>query len=609
MSKERVAPRAAGLCLLAAGLGTAVIAPSASATVPVGASSCQASALDFNLLGTGWFSPISAASAPCEAEHHAVDVDLLGAGAVKVTAVEAGTEPAASGGPTSTARVAGLDLGIGAVSDQLAAPLISSAGGLRDQFQSGLGGALAPGGPLAGALAPLTALGLDTSSIDAAGLAAQVTNLPALLDATLPNLATADVITATARATCANGRSQVGASSDLTGLNVLGTAIDPDDPANRAITLDSSRLTLSQLVSTNDVLRTIKVHARPNTVLGLLLGAGERSLYDLLADPGGLLGAIDAALPVGTTVQSILDRVSDGTASLLAQHLDIPANLLQVKVTPHVTADDGTTATSTAVTLDVTIAGRSVLSGNVARASVTAGATGCGGLATPVPTGTPRPPVTPTPAPNSGPQPPQSGLNTLGAQALLQCSDAPVRLVDVRRSGGRTLVKGIAQLKYAGQTASIVLTHTGRTVGTAKIAADGSFQAKVALPASKIRGTNEARYYAVVQARRSNKLKFARRMVVTRLSASGGRVTMRGYTTLPRARRQAPVVLQRRVTCTKFVKVGTVRPDVQGRFTATFKAPAGATYAIYRAQTRVPKREGSQRTFATYTLPQLATLR
>ncbi|MBO9533331.1 MAG: hypothetical protein J7513_10195 [Solirubrobacteraceae bacterium] len=582
-------PRAAGRCLLAAGLGSAALAAPAPASA---ASSCRASALELGLLGATQVSAIAAGGSPCVTDRGGVDLAALGV--IDATAVEAVTDRSAVTTPGADARVAGLDLGVSGFTEQLTAPLLSGPNSLLGQVSGALTAGSGGTSPLSTALAPLSALGLHVTGTDAAALlSAAATGLPGALQAALPDIAHADVLAAGARAQCVGGRAVLSASTDLTGLKILGTTIDPDDPATRAVTLDSAHLTLGQLVNTNDVLKTITVRAQTGSLIGTLVGTGQRSLYDVLTNPGGIVGI----LPIGTTMQQVLDNVSSALQPVLATQINLPDELLHVLVTPRRTTNDGATATATTLQLGVSVLGQEVLSGAVARASITAGAADCGT--------TSPPPVTP-------PQKPLSDAGNLpfasmASQLQLQCGGS-FRLIDVRRSGNTTLVRGVAKARFVGRTVDVILAHGKKKVGSAVVKADGTFATRVPLPPASIRGTNAAFYYGQIKTAQSNRLKFTRRMEVDELAATNGAVTFKGRTTLPRSEHQKVVVLKRRVTCTKYVTVGHVHPDSKGRFSATFKAPTGATYAIYRAETRVPKRAGSKKTFETYTLPRLTRL-
>lgn len=600
MSTYRGKPRTAGLCLLA-GIGLATTAPSASASTST-ASTCRASAIDLTLLGAADVSAAQAGGTPCTSEHGGVDLSALGT--VQASVVDATTD--ATGPATATAQVAGLHVGTDAVAAQLTAPLLSGSNSLLGQVTTATSGLLGPSSPLATALAPLSALGLQITGVDASALlASTATSLPSALESSLPSILDAGVINSVAKAQCVNGQATLSGSTDLTGVSVLGTAIDPDNPAAQALTLNSEHLTLSQLVSVNDVLKSIKLQASNGSVIGLLAGYGTYSLYDVLVNPGGLLGTVNGLLPIGTTVGQLLGSVNTVLQPVLDAHLDLPDELLHATATPRSVVNDGSTVTATTLQLAVTVLGNPVLSGDIARSTVSASAVDCGGsVPTPTPTPTPTPKPTPTPDPTGTNSVLNGAYASIKSQLQLQCGEAPVRLTDVKRSADRTLIRGVAEKRFVGQKVTIVLAAGSAKVATTTVQSDGSFEAKADLPPAKIRATSKARYYATVSGTKSNSLKFTRRMDLTQVVTKGATIKLSGRITLPRAKRQAAVIIQRRVSCTKYVNVATVKPSAKGKFSLTLNAPSG--YGLYRAQTMVPRKPGSKKRISTYTLPQLA---
>ena len=98
-------------------------------------------------------------------------------------------------------------------------------------------------------------------------------------------------------------------------------------------------------------------------------------------------------------------------------------------------------------------------------------------------------------------------------------------------------------------------------------------------------------------------------MTVTSLTSAGGQVTIKGRLSAPLGRPVSPVVVQRRVTCTKDVTVAQVRPGSNGRFTVTVAAPPHAQVAVYRATALVPKNTRNPKRFRTFTLPRTVELR
>lgn len=209
------------------------------------------------------------------------------------------------------------------------------------------------------------------------------------------------------------------------------------------------------------------------------------------------------------------------------------------------------------------------------------------------------------PAP-SAPVPPAQ----TGADLLLACSERPVVLEDLVPQRGGVQLLGVTDRRFAGQQATIVFVPTGKTVATAKVGADGRFAARAPLPAAKYQSSGEARYEARIGRERSLKLKLTRRMQVTSLRATGGRVTIQGQVAKPLAPKRADraIVIERRLTCAKSELVARVMPRADGSFTATVPAPSGQGAAVYRLRTRVARSARDPRLERTFTLPRSVDL-
>jgi hypothetical protein len=184
---------------------------------------------------------------------------------------------------------------------------------------------------------------------------------------------------------------------------------------------------------------------------------------------------------------------------------------------------------------------------------------------------------------------------------VLACTTAQVALVNVVQKGSHVLITGAARLVLAGKQVSIRFLATGKAVATATIGADGDFSASAPLPPAKLRGSNRARYEAVVGSLHSLNLKLERRMYMASAISASGRVTLTGYVTGSFKAGTAVKILLR-VTCSKEEVVAKVKLTRAGRFTATVPAPTGAAsqISVYRATTTVLDHGHPE---ATYTLP------
>jgi hypothetical protein len=134
---------------------------------------------------------------------------------------------------------------------------------------------------------------------------------------------------------------------------------------------------------------------------------------------------------------------------------------------------------------------------------------------------------------------------------------------------------------------------------------DGRFAATAKLPGRRLRRSNRARYEARVGGERSLALKLERRMIVSRVKAAGGKVTIAGRVTGPLASRarDRTIELQQRRSCSKAELIARVKPDRRGRFRVTVDAPEGERAAVYRLRTRVRRTASSVKLYRTYTLP------
>ncbi len=216
--------------------------------------------------------------------------------------------------------------------------------------------------------------------------------------------------------------------------------------------------------------------------------------------------------------------------------------------------------------------------------------------------GSPESTTTPTTSTSTPtPTPTPTGIVTPPTSAVLACTTAQVALINVVQKGTHVLITGAARLVFAGKKVSIRFLATGKTVATATVGADGDFSASAPLPPTRLRGSNRARYEAVVGALHSLNLKLERRMYMVSAMSSGGHVTLSGYVTGSFKAGTAVKILLR-VTCSKEEVAAKVKLTPSGRFTATVPAPTGATsqIAVYRATTTVLD-HGHPET--TYTLP------
>jgi len=189
------------------------------------------------------------------------------------------------------------------------------------------------------------------------------------------------------------------------------------------------------------------------------------------------------------------------------------------------------------------------------------------------------------------------------AALALQCSNRRLVLIDVLMRHKRVALFGAADKRLIGQRVVITFTGSHRRVASAIVGSDGLFGTTAPLPSRRLRFTNRARYQASVGRERSAPLKLTRRMIVSSISSSKGRVFIHGRVTPPWSRPMTSILVQRRISCSSSVTVKRVRPHRNGFFSAVVPAPRKAQAAVYEANTRVRAIAGSRKTYPTFTLP------
>jgi len=171
----------------------------------------------------------------------------------------------------------------------------------------------------------------------------------------------------------------------------------------------------------------------------------------------------------------------------------------------------------------------------------------------------------------------------------LRCSGREITILDLRVSGKRVTLRGLALTRHAGQT--VTITVGAKRLGTATVGTDGAFSATVKLPAGKGR----VRFAASVDGKTSARFSLERRFVILRRRLVGSRVVIDAR--VIGARRGSRATIRRSTSCTKRTTIATVRVGAGGRITMTLPLPSAAEgVAIFTATSRV----GGGRTF---TLP------
>jgi hypothetical protein len=537
----------------AGALATAALALAPATGRAAPAFTCESSALRATLAGQAAIEPsttgrggacASGAATPALALSPLLSASVLSA----TTAFDAGGLRAdASGG------VAGLHVGVGGLLPALQLP--------TEQFIAALPPVSIPLPP-----ALVTTLRLLVPAFPSA----LTVDLRDAVRAAVPGgrLAAGDVLGAgvlrsTAAAGCAAGVPSLTGSSEIAGLQAFGQPVTlVDGVASQALPLlDTADIDLSTLD-----LSKVTVTTSLNGLTAPLLAAVQ-----------ALIGPALAALPP----------------------IQIPATIAQLRVSAPEQTVAGGDLTQRALHATLTLAGQPIL--DVVAGEAKAGRTGA---CPPADDGPTVAQGTDTAAPAKAAARAAAPVASLSASdQLLACTDRKLVLLDVLPSGSRVRIKGAADRGLVERSVRIRLRATGRVVATAKVRKDGFFTTTAALPSAAIRASNAARYRAELGKEVSLPLKLHRRMTLTRLTATGGTVTLAGRVEPPLSHPVDPIRLVRRVSCHKTVLVKAFRPAADGTFAVKVPAPKGATAAVYRLATRVRKTVANPKRYPTFTLP------
>jgi hypothetical protein len=280
--------------------------------------------------------------------------------------------------------------------------------------------------------------------------------------------------------------------------------------------------------------------------------------------PAGDLALLQA------TLQPILDTLPN---------VEVPAIALRVRTTPGAQIVAGEKLTRRALQIQIELGGMALLDAVVGEATVDATGVSCGSLA--------------AAALGLGP----------GKSA---CTTRRLTLIDVVQRGNKVKLQGAADpRRFAGSSVRIVSRWNGKTITTRKVAKSGLFSATLKLPPRAIRHTNRARYQAVIGHERSLSLKLDRRMIVTAVRKAGTRkVTLSGRVSRPLGTPVQEISVTRRISCGNVRVVARFKPDSNGRFKVTLKAPRTDRVYTFRFRTKVRYSTAFTRLFRTYTLPQ-----
>ena len=219
-----------------------------------------------------------------------------------------------------------------------------------------------------------------------------------------------------------------------------------------------------------------------------------------------------------------------------------------------------------------------------------------------------------------------AGESSVSGGWLACTNQRTLSVADVYPWGGKARLTGFAPVGSVGNTVTIIATWSHKVLGTAKVLADNSFRATVALPPPRLRSTGHARYLARLGTQTSAPLTFAHRLYNTRIQIRFGKekvttttikkiggkrrrvevtkvisahtITFVGTVIGPFAHPRNSVVIRGSNTCAN-VGLGRIlaraKVNPNGRFSVTFRIPSSLLrYQVIfvRAQTVVAAARG-----------------
>ncbi len=552
--RSRMASRLVAMLALVAGCG-ALLAP-ATASADDSVFNCDALALRAGLLN---LAPIVLGTANAGAPTcQDVDGTLITIPASAGLPLTGGVLVAKTGvtpdgqAASSVGAVTGLGVGLGG-------SILGKITGPVSQALTGSATPITLSSPTLPALLAAVGLGPSTPTITQGDLAGGLTQI---LDSVLSqvlngSIAGIGVAGAAASTTCVSGAPVLKGTSQITGLTVLGQNVPLDSVTNQVLNL----LNTSQLQNLNLADTLNQLLANLETTLGL---------PTLAANDPGLVGAVnnlEAALAslINSTVQPVLTSLLQAAQPLIDQ-------IIRITVEPNKQVVANGQLTQTALHLNVTLLNQNLLDLVVGRARVS-----------------------------------NASINCVPASAQSLCTARKLVLLDVYQQGSHAFIAGAAaDKKFVGQTIPIYFDPSGNggaVVAHAKVQSNGMFQTTAPLPPLGIRFSNKARFYAKDLGETSLRLKFFRRMHVTTLTSSGGKVQISGALSRPLTTPVSKIVIQRRISCTRTINVLTINGTASGRFSATLAAPPSGQVGVYRAMSYVRQNSRSHKPFPTFTLP------
>jgi hypothetical protein len=204
--------------------------------------------------------------------------------------------------------------------------------------------------------------------------------------------------------------------------------------------------------------------------------------------------------------------------------------------------------------------------------------------------------------PDVDPSSSQSDLATEDGQSVgRDLLPACARAVAIARieHGARVVIDGLARTQFSGQRVFITYEPTGaRVLAAPRVHSDGSYHARIPLPAGPLAASNRARFTAHIGGADSKAIKRTRRLVASAVGYGDGKIRVAGLVNgpLPGAR----VQVTEGDSCGRYHPVGSVSVSPSGAFRGAVAFHSDRDAVAVRL--RVPVRGEEGGSFTTYSI-------
>lgn len=188
------------------------------------------------------------------------------------------------------------------------------------------------------------------------------------------------------------------------------------------------------------------------------------------------------------------------------------------------------------------------------------------------------------------------------------CFPKGISIVDLSASGKKVKLTGFARRTYVGQTVQIFYKASAKKpVGTAVVAADGSFTASFKAPAKKLWTSKKTAYRLKVGSVTTAWSQLTRRLATASASYSSGTMSIKGAVTKPLYPKQKASV-QARIGCNgPWMTIGSAKISSSGKFSGKYAFNPTTSVVFVRISAIVGSRPKKPRKISTksFTIPVL----